>query len=159
MTQRAESDILAALDKAVANAFEQMAFQEVRREPEPLAAEEVHPLGWMEIRLLKPFHARLLLGCPEAMIREIAETAFCGAELPDGVDVCADTLAELTNTIAGTFLSHLEPEDASIQVDLPERVAPPPGGHAAGAGDAPSAVQAVYMLDDGTRFAIHIIPS
>lgn len=147
--------------------FEQMAIQEVRRGLTPPTIGTAQPLPWMQIELFVPFAARLLVGCPDALIREIAETAFCGVEIPGDVDVCADARAEIPNTIAGTFLSYVESNDVGIEVGVPERVAHPPPIHP-GQGYAPlcdegaalpswACAHALYTLDDGTWFVVHVV--
>lgn len=138
-------EIADAFDHAVPEAFENMAFMEVRRADDGDAPVPVDTCRWTIVELLTPIKGAVALTCCDALMAEIAETLFMGMDVPDGTDPKSDALGELANTIAGAVLAELSPENESIRLGLPTT----------GNGKCPAdTTDYVYELDDGRRFVV-----
>lgn len=176
-----DENMLVALDKAVSDTFEQMAFMEVcpvTSDPEANMTPDAGMTGtsqdaasidgasgstpetrWVRIHVGHPMEVDLWLGCPVDVLAEVSETVFCGMEFPEGMDVQGDTLAELANMIAGAFLGGLYPDDSDVTVGLPEigTTGDAPDGTWMDTQTAQGRVMRRYSFDDGrsVRVLIH----
>jgi hypothetical protein len=141
-------EVAAAVDLAMAETFEQIAFRQSRRQgPAPLA-EPVADRRCTVVPLVEPWPGWLALLCSTGLTGEITATLFGEAEPappPDREAREKDALAELANTVAGAVLAHLAAADRAIRVGLPE-AAPPPPGHPGGV--------LRYELDDGEEVEV-----
>lgn len=105
---------------AVSTTIENMAFSEaVLWENEFIPAEN-SPCVMLAIK--EPFTGSLTMPVSKEFLNYIAEALFSvSVEEIDEAKI-KDLLAELLNTIAGSFMSHSLPQDTSFQLGIPEHI-------------------------------------
>ena len=93
------------LSRVVSSTFEKMGFMEARlTEEEPAAADRI----CARIEILAPFHAQLFFSAPRQLGWTIAENLYGLQELT--LEAVADMMTELLNTITGSLLSEVLPD-------------------------------------------------
>jgi hypothetical protein len=137
--------IAAALDQAVLDTFEHMAFMESTPIDEATGSNE----AFRSVRLgaAAPLACEIALAASDATLGMLAEGLYPGLELTP--ETGNDVLAELLNVIAGRFLAELD-DSVPIEMGLPSPVGDEPS--------ASNAVERVYQVDVGSVRA-RVVPS
>lgn len=91
------------LSRSVVEVGEEMLFQELVAAGEGAPAEDVL---WAEIEVRSPFRGHLCVALERTAVETLAEVLF-GGEVEPEPTTRLDLVAELTNTIAGTFARHV----------------------------------------------------
>ena len=137
----------AALDQAVAETFEAMAFLEVRREAGAAPAAGRQECRWAAVTIETPFRAELLLACCQDLLGEIAQCLHGERAAAEPDAIMSDIVAEMINVIAGRAAGLTAPSGMAVAVSLPRRGRGWPEGLRA-------EDTVIYALDDGRCFAV-----
>lgn len=170
--------MVAALDQSVSDTFEQMAFMEVCPVSGDARADGIsknididtvpdesnnvseQSIRWARISVANPLDIEFWIGCPAELLAEISETVFSGMEFPPEMDVQGDTLAELANMIAGSFLAHLYPDDSTLMLGLPDvafkNIPVPESAHSDSKSLKHNVYRRCYALDDERCIKVQI---
>lgn len=107
---------------AVASTFESMSFCEVVPHPEPNPLERLTgiPVLHGQVELKTPLQGRLNLLCPADLIVEAHDDLYGECPLSPDAQGCRDLIGELTNMIAGQFLSEIAGSGRPSDLGLPE---------------------------------------
>jgi len=114
------TQIIAALRKAISEIFEGMSFAEVNnfREIEfPLQFSSNSYFATIE--MLNPFNGEFYLICTRNCSINVLGASFDEAQLSNSDQIIADLISEYSNAIAGCFLRHLIPPDQTFEISLP----------------------------------------
>ena len=108
-----------AMDAAMSETFEGMAFSEVVRTlPKDEAVEGLEePIVWQRIEVRSPAAGTLLLGVEESFVRRLEERVT-GAESGEEAGRL-DALAEVLNALAGRWACRLSPPSEPVALGLP----------------------------------------
>ena len=117
----ATSNVAEAMAKAVAEVFESMAFLEAMKgQPENAPGAGV-PVFYTRLPIYKPSPALVGLVVPQSLALELAAAMMMREfKMEDDEFDIMDALSELANTLAGSLLTNLMPDDDSFELGLPE---------------------------------------
>ena len=114
--------LIKALSSAVAETFEGMAFSELEETEVlneiPLTDKEY---SFSRLAALEPFEGQIGLFVPNAYLQEILETTIDPETEVDMEKMRDDLVAEILNTIAGSFMSKLLPDSQEFKIGLPSK--------------------------------------
>lgn len=115
------TDYKARLQQAVAEAFENMAFQEVVPVPlNPLPAPVLWTFRQGSMTIYLPLQGTLVMTISSDMLRLVTANVY--GNDPEDIDdsMESDTLAETLNTIAGSWMRSITEEGLSYELGLPD---------------------------------------
>lgn len=120
------------LIEVVAGVLESLAFAEVFAANRPLDFSHAEKVNSVAIEILAPFAGQLELHMRRAYLCEMAEALFTEPAAGIGREKIIDLLAELLNTMAGSFLSMVLAADVKFRLGVPREIdwrpAPPGDG-------------------------------
>jgi hypothetical protein len=100
-----------AITTAVTESLENMVF---------MAVEPMH-LIWGKVQILKPYNGSITLAFPEQLVRELTHELYAqDGESADNRMINMDTVAEMTNIVAGCMMNMLVSEDEDYELSLPK---------------------------------------
>ena len=100
-----------AISQAVVESLENMVFMAV----EPMR------LIWGKVMILRPYQGSITVAFPEKLVYSITGELHSQEVSSDtNKSLFMDTIAEMTNTIAGRMMSMLVPEDEEYEISLPK---------------------------------------
>ena len=108
-----------ALQKAIEQTFEEMAFIDAELLSEPVNDDLDEDAYYSRISILKPFEAEITLKVPPGCAVLFAESLYANFEAVITDEIQHDVLAESLNTIAGCFMKNFLAEEASFELCLP----------------------------------------
>lgn len=110
------------LFEALRDTLETMAFAEVL----PNDSEEFNRIAnlesviWAKVTVNSDFMRSVELSLPAELAGELADTMYAGM-VPDDFNASMDTVAELTNTLAGSLMLNLGSEAGSFRLEVPQK--------------------------------------
>ncbi len=114
-------DITAAMNDSVAEVFENMAFLEAIPGEEENAPKSDEPVFYTRLPIYKPSPALVGLIIPQGLALELAGAMMMREfTMEEDEFEVMDVLGEVTNTLAGSMLTHLLPELDAFELGLPE---------------------------------------
>jgi hypothetical protein len=117
----ASLNVQEGMTAAIAEVLENMAFMEALPGTEANALDPDEPVFYTRLPIYKPSPSTVGIVVPQALALSLAGTLMmkeCTME-EDEFEVL-DVLSELTNTLAGSLLTHLLPQVDSFELGLPE---------------------------------------
>ena len=106
---------------AVIETFENMAFMEVVQKDEETPERETPDTLKATLLVHDPFPGELRLIVPKELAAEIGQVIYSTIHDEEIADqVLFDVLAELLNTIAGSVVAEIVPEEQSFRLGIPE---------------------------------------
>ncbi|PID80517.1 hypothetical protein CSB20_07140 [bacterium DOLZORAL124_64_63] len=125
------TDVGPAVQAATTEVFESMAFMEAMSGGQEYQPDASQPVFYTRLPIYKPSPAMVGLVIPQALALRLAEAMLlreCHME-SDEFEIM-DVLCEMSNTLAGSLLTHLMPDSDSFELGLPEcRVIGDPVNH------------------------------
>ncbi|MBC8277587.1 MAG: hypothetical protein H8E46_05100 [FCB group bacterium] len=109
-----------ALQKAIEQTFEEMAFIDAELLPEPVSDDLDEDAYYSRISILKPFKAEITLKVPPGCAMLFAESLYANFEAVITDEIQRDVLAESLNTIAGCFMKNYLTDDEGYELCLPQ---------------------------------------
>jgi hypothetical protein len=118
MEERIVENIDNAVQRAVTDTLENLAFMEAFPVPEDISPGQA--LMTAALLFHEPQQGEIRIAMPPALLEKISQTVFGLPAEGTAVPEPKDLLAELLNTIAGRFLIELLPADQPFRIGLPE---------------------------------------
>jgi len=115
-----ETQASIALQKAIEQTFEEMAFIDAELLPEPVTDDLDEDAYYSTISIVKPFKAEITLHVPPGCARLFAESLYANFEMVITDEIQRDVLAESLNTIAGCFMKNFLTDEESFELCLPQ---------------------------------------
>lgn len=109
-----------ALQRAIEQTFEEMAFIDAELLIEPLGEDNDEDLYYSTISISKPFKAVITLKIPPGCAMLFAESLYANFEMEITDEIQRDVLAESLNTIAGCFMKNYLSENEGFELCLPK---------------------------------------
>ena len=109
-----------SLGSAIDKTMEEMTFEEVEIEKVPKTPSAMlNDSLWAALPIKRPLAGKLVLDTSQVYARKLAEGVYGdpGEEFSD--DIVRDVLAEILNTVAGSFIKELVPQDQEFELGLP----------------------------------------
>ena len=111
MTDKKANFLSMAISQAVVDSLENMVFMAVV----PMR------LIWGKVQILRPYRGSITVAFPEKLVYTITgELHSQDVNEQSNKALFMDTVAEMTNTIAGRMMSMLVPEDEEYEISLPK---------------------------------------
>jgi len=134
-----------AVDVALVETMEGMAFTDVERVEEGDLAELAEDALWARIEVIEPAAGELVLLMGEELAGELEEATT--GEFSSGLATRLEVLGEILNTLAGSWARHLVPDGTPIALGIPKT------GQGSWAGGAEYQL-AIYETDDEERIVL-----
>ena len=110
-----------AVKAAIAEVFESMAFMEAMSGDNEFRPDESQPVFFTRLPIYKPSPAMVGLVIPQSLALALCEAMMMREfDMEEDEFEIMDVLSELSNTLAGSLLTHLMPENDSFELGLPE---------------------------------------
>ena len=109
-----------SLGSAIAKTMEEMTFEEVEIDEVPKIPSAIQNDSlWAALPIKRPLAGKLVLDTSQIYARKLAEGIFGGPGKEFSDDIVRDVLAEILNTVAGSFINELVPKDQEFELGLP----------------------------------------
>jgi CheY-specific phosphatase CheX len=109
-----------SLSSAITKTLEDMTFDEVEIDDEPSIVDtSFSDHFWAMLPLESPLSAELVLDASPIYARQLADDIYGGTEAEFSDKTVRDVLAEVLNTVAGSFIKELVPDDQVFEIGLP----------------------------------------
>lgn len=119
--QLSTTSVAEAMKAAVSEVFEAMAFMEVMDGQPENAPTADEPVFFTRLPIYKPSVAMVGIIVPQSLALELAGAMMMrDFNMEDDEFEVMDVLSEVANTVAGSLLTHLMPDDDSFELGLPE---------------------------------------
>jgi len=116
-------ELVAELNQAISETFEQIIFQEVDTfEAISVLPENLEGFYHVSIQLLEPWHGGLSLIIPAMMAAEVVADLIDEQTGDDIETMTKDAINEVANTVAGRFMAKIIPDTQSFTLGLPSCV-------------------------------------
>lgn len=114
-------DVTATMVESVAEVFENMAFMEAMPGDPENAPKSGEPVFYTRLPIYKPSPAMVGLVFPQSLALQLASAMMMReCTMDDDEFEVMDVLSEVSNTLAGSLLTHLLPDLNSFELGLPE---------------------------------------
>jgi len=115
------TDVTEAMNESVAEVFENMAFLEAMPGAQENAPKSGEPVFFTRLPIYKPSPAMVGLVIPQGLALELAGAMMMREfNMEEDEFEIMDVLSEVSNTLAGSLLTHLLPELDAFELGLPE---------------------------------------
>jgi len=117
----ATANVNDVMGSAIAEVLENMAFMEVLPGEEGNTPDPSEPVFYTRLPIYKPSPSIVGLVVPQSLALSLAGTLMMKeCTMEEDEFMVMDVLSELTNTLAGSLLTHLLPDLDSFELGLPE---------------------------------------
>ena len=109
-----------SLGSAIAKTMEEMTFEEVEIDEAPQTTLAMRNDSlWAALPIKRPLVGELVLNTSQIYARKLAEDVYGGPGKEFSENVVRDVLAEILNTVAGSFIKKVVPQDQQFELGLP----------------------------------------